>query len=71
MGLRPWVVSKEVGVIVKFNGKEIVSVENLPKHVASVEPGKSVQVEIVRDGSKKSLDVNIAKMKEEKKGLAL
>ena len=57
---------KRGDVIVKFNGKEIVSVENLPKHVASVEPGKSVQVEIVRDGSKKSLDVTIAKMKEEK-----
>ena len=57
---------KRGDVIVKFNGKEIVSVENLPKHVASVEPGKSVLVEIVRDGSKKSLDVTIAKMKEEK-----
>ena len=57
---------KRGDVIVKFNGKEIVSVENLPKHVASVEPGKSVQVEVVRDGSKKSLDVTIAKMKEEK-----
>ena len=50
----------------RFNGKEIVSVENLPKHVASVEPGKSVQVEIVRAGSKKSLDETIAKMMEEK-----
>ena len=57
---------KRGDVIVKFNGKEIVSVENLPKHVASVEPGKSVQVEVARDGSKKSLDVTIAKMKEEK-----
>ncbi|MEC7786365.1 MAG: Do family serine endopeptidase [Nitrospinota bacterium] len=58
---------KRGDVIVMFNGKEIVSVENLPKHVASVEPGKSVQVEIVRDGSKKFLDVIIAKMKEEKR----
>jgi len=58
---------KRGDVIVMFNGKEIVSVENLPKHVASVEPGKSVQVEIVRDGSKKFLDVTIAKMKEEKR----
>jgi serine protease Do len=57
---------KRGDVIVKFNGKEIVSVENLPKHVAAVEPGKSVKVEIVRDGNKKSLDVTIDKMKEEK-----
>ena len=57
---------KRGDVIVKFNGKKIVSVENLPKHVAAVEPGKSVKVEIVRDGNKKSLDVTIDKMKEEK-----
>ena len=57
---------KRGDVIVKFNGKEIVSVENLPKQVAAVQPGKSVTVEIVRDGNKKSLDVTLDKMKEEK-----
>ena len=57
---------KRGDVIVKFNGKQIVSVDNLPKQVAAVEPGKSVKVEIVRDGNKKSLDVTIDKMKEEK-----
>ena len=57
---------KRGDVIVKFNGKEIVSVQNLPKQVAAVDPGKSVKVEIVRDGNKKSLDVTLDKMKEEK-----
>ena len=57
---------KRGDVIVKFNGKKIVSVGSLPKQVAAVEPGKSVKVEIVRDGNKKSLDVTLDKMKEEK-----
>ena len=33
---------KRGDVIVKFNGVEIVSVQNLPKQVAAVDPGKSV-----------------------------
>ena len=57
---------KRGDVIVKFNGKKIVSVGSLPKQVAAVEPGKSVKVEIVRDGYKKLLDVTIDKMKENK-----
>jgi len=58
---------KRGDVIIKFNGKEIFSVENLPKQVAAVEPGKSVKVEIIRDGNNKWLDVTIEKMKEEKR----
>ena len=57
---------KRGDVIIKFNGKEVVSVDNLPKQVAAVEPGKSVKVEIVRDGKKQWLDITIVKMKEEK-----
>jgi len=57
---------KRGDIIVKFNGKEILSVENLPKQVAAVEPGKSVKVEIIRDGNKKSLDVTLDIMQEEK-----
>jgi serine protease Do len=57
---------KRGDIIVKFNGKEILSVENLPKQVAAVEPGKSVKVEVLRDGNKKSLDVTLDKMQEEK-----
>jgi len=57
---------KRGDIIVKFNGKEILSVENLPKQVAAVEPGKSVKVEVIRDGNKKSLDVTLDKMQEEK-----
>ncbi len=58
---------KRGDIIVKFNGKEILSVENLPKQVAAVEPGKSVKVEVIRDGNKKSLDVTVDKMQEEKR----
>ena len=57
---------KRGDIIVKFNGKEILSVENLPKQVAAVEPGKSVKVEVLRDGNKKSLHVTLDKMQEEK-----
>jgi len=57
---------KRGDIIVKFNGKEISSVENLPKQVAAVEPGKSVEVEIIRDGSKIILAVTLDKMQEEK-----
>ena len=57
---------KRGDIIVKFNGKEILSVENLPKQVAAVEPGKSVKVEVLRDGNNKSLDVTLDKMQEEK-----
>ena len=53
-------------IIVRFNGEEILSVENLPKQVAAVQPGKSVKVEVIRDGNKKSLDVTLDKMQEEK-----
>jgi serine protease Do len=57
---------KRGDIIVKFNGKEILSVENLPKQVAAVAPGKSVKVEVIRDGNKKLLDVTLDKMKEKK-----
>ncbi len=57
---------KRGDIIVRFNGKEILSVENLPKQVAAVEPGKSVKVEVIRDGNKKLLDVTLDKMQEEK-----
>lgn len=57
---------KRGDIIVKFDGQEILSVENLPKQVAAAEPGKSVKVEVVRDGGKKTLDITLEKMKEEK-----
>ena len=58
---------KRGDIIVKFNGEEILSVENLPKQVAAVQPGKSVKVEVIRDGNNKSLDVTLDKMQEEKR----
>ncbi len=58
---------KRGDIIVRFNGNEIHSVENLPKQVAAVEPGKSVKVDIIRDGNKKTLDITLDKMQEEKR----
>ncbi len=57
---------KRGDIIVKFNGEVIASMENLPKQVAKVVPGKSVKVEVIRDGNRKTLDITLDKMKEEK-----
>ena len=54
-------------VILKFNGKSIKDWHQLPILVANVEIGKTVPVEISRDGKRKTLRVKIAKAKEEKK----
>ena len=53
-------------VIVTFDGKEIKEMSELPYLVASTPVGKSVTVEVVRKGKKKSVEVNIAELKDEK-----
>lgn len=55
---------KRGDVIVKFNGQDIKSMESLPKFVASVTPGKKVDLEIVRDGKRKTVPVTIAVLKD-------
>jgi S1-C subfamily serine protease len=40
--------------------------ENLPKQVASIKPGMSVNVEVIREGQVKMLVIKIDPMKEEK-----
>ncbi|MDH5458639.1 MAG: DegQ family serine endoprotease [Nitrospinota bacterium] len=52
-------------VIVKFDGQEVKNMEALPKIVGSTTPGKSVKVEVIRDGKEKTLDVTIAVLKDE------
>ena len=57
---------KRGDVITRFDGVEITSMETLPKQVASIKPGKSVKVEVIREGKNKVLDIKIEPMKEEK-----
>jgi serine protease Do len=53
-------------VIISFNGKEIKEMNELPYVVASTPIGKTVNVELLRKGQKKSFEVKIAELKEEK-----
>ena len=53
-------------VIISFNGKEIKEMSELPYAVASTPVGKGVNVEVLRKGQKKSLEVKIAELKDEK-----
>ena len=57
---------KRGDVITRFDGVEIASMETLPKQVASIKPGKSVTVEVIREGKSRILDIKIEPMKEEK-----
>ncbi|MBC8287436.1 MAG: Do family serine endopeptidase [Nitrospinae bacterium] len=57
---------KRGDVITRFDGVEIDSMETLPKQVASIKPGKSVRIEVIREGKTKVLDIKIEPMKEEK-----
>ena len=57
---------KRGDVITRFDGVEIASMATLPKQVASIKPGKSVKVEVIREGKSRILDIKIEPMKEEK-----
>lgn len=57
---------KRGDVITRFDGVEIASMETLPKQVASITPGESVKVEVIREGVTKVLNIKIEPMKEEK-----
>ncbi|MBU1320607.1 MAG: PDZ domain-containing protein [candidate division Zixibacteria bacterium] len=48
-------------VIVKFDGADIKSSEELSKAVAGHEPGDEVQVVVLRDGEEKTFDVDLDK----------
>lgn len=57
---------KRGDVIVAFDGKEIKDTNDLPYAVASTPVGKSANVEVIRKGQKKSLQVKIGEMKEQR-----
>ncbi|HKZ46486.1 MAG TPA: DegQ family serine endoprotease [Thermodesulfobacteriota bacterium] len=58
-------------IIVEFDGKEINEVSDLPRTVASIAPGKTVKVKIIRDGKEKDISITVGKMKEEEEAAAV
>ncbi|MFA6147352.1 MAG: DegQ family serine endoprotease [bacterium] len=52
-------------VIVAFNGKEIRDEHDLPQIVASMKPGKTVDVRLLREGKEMTLPVTIVEMEGE------
>ncbi|MBT5028576.1 MAG: trypsin-like serine protease [Nitrospinaceae bacterium] len=57
---------KRGDVITRFNGVVITHIDSLPKQVAAIKPGKSVLVEVIREGKVQTLNIKIEPMKEEK-----
>ena len=51
-------------VIVTFDGRDVPEMRELPKLVADTEIGRSVPVQIIRDGKEKTLSVKIARLDE-------
>jgi serine protease Do len=62
---------KRGDVIVGFDGKEITGSNELPYIVASTPVGKLVKVDVIRKGMRRSFEVKIGELKEEKTGQAL
>ncbi|MGE4408079.1 DegQ family serine endoprotease [Pseudomonas sp.] len=52
-------------VILSLNGKPIIMSADLPHLVGALKPGSKAKMEVVRDGDRKTLDVNIGAMPEE------
>jgi serine protease Do len=55
-------------VIISFDGKDIMEMNELPYIVASTPVGKVAKLEVIRKGKKISLEVKIGKLKEEQVG---
>jgi serine protease Do len=52
-------------VIVKFNGKDVNDEHELPQIVATVKPGKKVDVKVIREGKEQAISVTIGEMEAE------
>lgn len=52
-------------VILKFDGKDVSTVRGLPKLVAQTPIGKSVDIEVLRKGSKKTMQVAVGRLDDE------
>lgn len=55
-------------VILKFDGKDVSTMRGLPKIVAQTPIGKTVDVDLLRKGSKKSVQVTVGRLEEEDEG---
>ena len=51
-------------VIVKFEDRKISSFDDLPRRVASTPPGKTVTLNVIRDGKPVTLQVTIEELAE-------
>ena len=49
-------------IILKFNGKPIITSSDLPRAVAATKPGQMASVEIMRKGASKTLSVGVGEM---------
>ena len=56
---------KQGDVILKFDGKDVDSMRNLPRIVAETKIGKDVDVVIWRDGEKKTVQVELGELEED------
>ncbi len=54
-------------IILKFNGKDVRTMRSLPRFVAQTPIGKSVDVEVMRQGAKQDLQIKIGRLEEGKK----
>jgi serine protease Do len=61
---------KRGDVIVSFDGKEIKEMKELPYLVASTPIGKTVTIELIRDGKKIEVEAKIGELKEEEESSA-
>jgi serine protease Do len=52
-------------VILKFDGKDVTTMRGLPKLVAQAQIGKSVAVEVLRQGQKKTLTIAVGMLDDE------
>jgi len=52
-------------VILKFDGKDVTTMRGLPKLVAQAQIGRAVEVEVLRQGQKKTLSVTVGMLEDE------
>jgi serine protease Do len=53
---------KEGDVVVRFDGKKVVDGRHLKLMVAETKPDSTVPVEVLRDGSRKTLEVTVKQL---------
>lgn len=52
-------------IVLEFNGKEVESSSALPPMVGQVKPGETVEVEILRGGERKTIEVTLGQLPDE------